>query len=71
MVWVAGVTFLVWFWLLRQYHAGELSSFTFLTPLMGVLAGHFFLGDRLDLGLILAVVLVLGGIVLVNRPAKG
>jgi drug/metabolite transporter (DMT)-like permease len=70
VVWVAGVTFLVWFWLLRQYHSGELSSFTFLTPLMGVLAGHFLLGDRLDLGLILAVALVLGGIVLVNRPAK-
>jgi len=70
VLWVAGVTFLIWFWLLRQYHAGELSSFTFLTPLMGVLAGHFMLGDRLDLGLVLAVALVLGGIILVNRPAK-
>ncbi|MFI4994666.1 MAG: DMT family transporter [Hyphomicrobiales bacterium] len=71
MVWIAGVTFLVWFWLLRQYHSGELSSFTFLTPLMGVLAGHFILGDSLDLGLVLAVALVLGGIILVNRPARG
>jgi drug/metabolite transporter (DMT)-like permease len=70
VVWVAGVTFLLWFWLLRQYHSGELSSFTFLTPLMGVLAGHFILGDRLDLGLILAVTLVLCGIFLVNRPTK-
>jgi drug/metabolite transporter (DMT)-like permease len=70
VVWIAGVTFLVWFWLLRQYHSGELSSFTFLTPLMGVLAGHFLLGDRLDFGLVLAVALVLGGIVLVNRPSK-
>jgi drug/metabolite transporter (DMT)-like permease len=70
VVWIAGVTFLVWFWLLRQYHSGELSSFTFLTPLMGVLAGHFVLGDRLDLGLILAVALVLCGIFLVNRPVR-
>lgn len=67
--WIAGVTFLVWFWLLRQYHAGELSAFTFLTPLVGVLAGHFLLGDALEAGLVLAVALVLGGIILVNRRA--
>jgi len=67
-VWVAGVTYLIWYWLLRQYHAGEMSAFTFVTPLMGVLAGHFLLGDALDAGLVLAVVLVLGGIILVNRP---
>jgi drug/metabolite transporter (DMT)-like permease len=70
MIWVAGFTYLVWFWLLRSYHSGEMSSFTFVTPLLGVLAGHFLLGDSLEPGLILAVALVLGGIVLVNRPAK-
>jgi drug/metabolite transporter (DMT)-like permease len=67
-IWVAGVTYLIWYWLLRQYHAGELSAFTFVTPLMGVLAGHFLLGDAMESGLILAVALVLGGIILVNRP---
>ena len=67
-IWVAGVTYLIWYWLLRQYHAGELSAFTFVTPLMGVLAGHFLLGDAMESGLVLAVALVLGGIILVNRP---
>ena len=42
--------------------------FTFVTPLMGVLAGHFLLGDAMESGLVLAVALVLGGIILVNRP---
>ena len=37
-------------------------------PLMGVLAGHFLLGDAMESGLVLAVALVLGGIILVNRP---
>ncbi|MFI5012168.1 MAG: DMT family transporter [Hyphomicrobiales bacterium] len=69
--WIAGVTFLAWFWLLRQYHSGELSAFTFLTPLLGVLAGHFLLGDTLEPGLLLAVALVLGGIILVNRRPPG
>ena len=67
-IWVAGFTYLVWYWLLRQYHAGEMSAFTFVTPLMGVLAGHFILGDPMDAGVIIAVALVLGGIILVNRP---
>ncbi len=67
-IWVAGVTYLIWYWLLRQYHAGEMSAFTFVTPLMGVLAGHFLLGDAMESGLVLAVALVLGGIILVNRP---
>ncbi|MBV9755078.1 MAG: DMT family transporter [Hyphomicrobiales bacterium] len=67
-VWVAGFTYLVWYWLLRQYHAGEMSAFTFVTPLIGVLAGHFLMGDPLDAGVAVAVALVLGGIVLVNRP---
>jgi drug/metabolite transporter (DMT)-like permease len=71
VVWIAGFTFLAWFWLLRQYHSGELSAFTFLTPLLGVLAGHFMLGDSLEPQLILAVILVLAGIFLVNRPARG
>ncbi|SEE56240.1 Permease of the drug/metabolite transporter (DMT) superfamily [Rhizobiales bacterium GAS188] len=70
MIWIAGFTYLVWFWLLRSYHSGEMSSFTFVTPLMGVLAGHFLLGDSMEPGLILAVALVLGGIALVNRPNK-
>jgi drug/metabolite transporter (DMT)-like permease len=68
MIWVAGFTYLVWYWLLARYHSGEMSAFTFVTPLMGVLAGHFLLGDAMEPGLILAVALVLGGIVLVNRP---
>jgi drug/metabolite transporter (DMT)-like permease len=68
-VWVAGFTYLVWYWLLRRYHSGEISAFTFVTPLIGVLAGYFLLGDALDAGLIVAVALVLGGIILVNRPS--
>jgi drug/metabolite transporter (DMT)-like permease len=67
-IWVAGFTFLAWFWLLRLYHSGEMSAFTFLTPVIGVLAGHFILGDRLDGGFLFAVVLVTAGIVLVNWP---
>ena len=67
-VWVAGITFLAWFWLVQRYSANRLSAFTFLTPLFGVLAGHLVLGEPLTPAFVIAVLLVAAGLVLVNRP---
>jgi drug/metabolite transporter (DMT)-like permease len=66
-VWVAFVTYLTWFWLLRHYPPSRLSSFTFLTPLMSVLAGGFFLNEPISPMLIVSLVLVGSGIYLVNK----
>lgn len=66
-VWVASVTYLAWFWLIRNYPPSRLASFTFLTPLFGVLAGGLLLSEPLTPLLLLALVLVGGGIYLVNR----
>lgn len=67
-VWVAGITFLAWFALILRYSASRLSAFTFLTPLFGVAAGYFALDEPVTPAFILAVALVIGGLVLVNRP---
>jgi mutator protein MutT len=69
-VWVAFITYLAWFWLVRNYPPSRLASFTFLTPLFGVLAGGLLLGETMTGGLLLALVLVGMGIYLVNRPFK-
>jgi len=66
---VVSVTFLVWFWLIRHYPAARLTSFTFLTPVFGVLFGGLLLGEPIGLRLPIALVLVALGIYLVNRPA--
>jgi drug/metabolite transporter (DMT)-like permease len=66
---VAFASFLAWFWLLRHYLASRLSAFSFLTPLFGVSFGVLILGDPLDPRFIAGALLVLGGIVLVNRKA--
>jgi len=66
-VWVVSVTFVVWFALVARYSANRLSAFTFLTPLFGVAAGHLMLGEPLTPAFAAAVVLVAGGLVLVNR----
>lgn len=68
-VWVAAITYLAWFWLICRYPASRLSSFTFLTPLMGVFAGGIFLDEPITPVLLLAMGLVGSGIYLVNRPA--
>lgn len=71
IVWVAFVTYLAWFWLVRHYPASRLASFTFLTPLFGVIAGGVLLHETITTMLLLALILVGAGIYLVNRPAPG
>ncbi len=65
---VVGATFSLWFALIVKFSANRLSAFTFLTPLFGVAAGHLVLGEPLTPAFALAVALVAGGLILVNRP---
>lgn len=68
-VWVVGITYAVWFAMIVRYSASRLSAFTFLTPLFGVAAGHVVLGDPITLAFAVAAILVVAGLVLVNRPS--
>ena len=65
---VAAASYLAWFWLISQYPATRLSSFSFLTPVMGVLAGALLLGETLTPAIYLALTLVGAGIWIANRP---
>jgi drug/metabolite transporter (DMT)-like permease len=67
---VAFVSYLAWFWLLTRYLAGRLLVFSFLTPLFGVGFGMALMGDRPSLHFFGAAAMVVGGIVLVNLPAR-
>jgi drug/metabolite transporter (DMT)-like permease len=67
-IWVVSVTFVVWFAFVVRYSASRLSVFTFLTPLFGVATGHLVLNEPLTPAFALAVALVAGGLLLVNRP---
>lgn len=68
--WVVGLTFLLWFSLIKTYSASKLAAFTFITPLFGVVGGYLILGDQLTPAFGLAALLVITGLVLVNRPAR-
>jgi drug/metabolite transporter (DMT)-like permease len=68
-IWVVGLTFLIWFGLVKAYSASKLSAFTFITPLFGVVASYFILHDTLTLTFGAAALLVIAGLYLVNRPS--
>ena len=67
---VVAFTYLVWFWLMRRYPASGLASFVFLTPAFAVLLGGLLLDEPLTWKIGLALILIAGGLIIVNRPAR-
>jgi drug/metabolite transporter (DMT)-like permease len=65
---VAFLSYLAWFRMMHQYPVSRLASFTFLTPLFGVILGGLLLRESLTLYLWAGLGLVAAGIYLVNRP---
>ncbi len=64
------LSYLAWMALLRQYPASSMQSFTFLTPVWGVLLGAVLLGEALTLVSLVGMAMVGLGLVLVNRPRR-
>ncbi len=67
---VVGVSYALWFRVLKRYAAAQLSAFTFVTPLVGVFAGWLVFGETVTPGFALAILLVLAGLALVNWPRR-
>jgi drug/metabolite transporter (DMT)-like permease len=67
---VSFASFLVWFWLLRQYQASSLGVFSFITPLFGVAFGVWLLHEPLEPSFLLGAALVLAGVVLVSLHGR-
>ncbi len=67
-IWVVGLTFLIWFALVRTYSASKLSAFSFITPLFGVVASYVIMHDTLTPIFGVAALAVMAGLYLVNRP---
>lgn len=69
-VFVVAFTYVLWFWLMRQYPASGLASFTFLSPAFGVLCGSLLLNEPLSMRIFAALFLIAVGLLIVNRPAR-
>lgn len=70
IVLVSGAAFLAWLWLLSIYPASGVASFSFLSPVFGIVLGHVILGESAGPALLGAGALVAAGLVLINRPAR-
>jgi branched-chain amino acid transport system permease protein len=62
--------FVTWMWLLSVYPTSTVASFSFLTPILSILLGHFLFGEVLSLTLLGAAALVSVGIILINQKAR-
>ncbi|MCF1709710.1 DMT family transporter [Tabrizicola sp. J26] len=59
--------FVAWLWVLSVYPASTVASFSFLTPIFGMLLGWILLGEPIGPGILGAAALVAVGIILINR----
>ncbi|MDO9503497.1 DMT family transporter [Falsiroseomonas sp.] len=64
---VAVASYIAWFWMVARHPASRLAPFLFLTPAFGVVFGAIFLAEPVTPGLLGALLLICGGIVIVNR----
>jgi drug/metabolite transporter (DMT)-like permease len=67
---VAVLSYLLWFWLIHHFPVTRLTAFTFMAPLFGVALSGLLLHEIIPLRLYLALILVVSGLYLVNRPAQ-
>lgn len=67
---LVSIGFLAWFWLMKIYPASGVASFSFLSPVVGVIFGWVLLGERVGWSLWASLGLVAVGIVLINRPPR-
>ena len=61
-------SYLMWMSLLTRYPASGMQSFTFLSPVWGVVAGVILLSESVSLLMALGMALIGLGLYLVNRP---
>ncbi|NLW05606.1 MAG: DMT family transporter [Pseudomonadaceae bacterium] len=66
---VAFLAFLLWFWLLTHYKASQLGILSFMTPVMGVLLGSWWLDEQIEINFIIGAGLIIAGLLLVNSHA--
>lgn len=68
---IVSAGFLLWLWLLSIYPAASVAAFSFLSPVFGVGLGWLLLGEHIGVGILLSLALVVAGLILINRPARG
>ena len=66
-IFVASFGYLLWAKLISIYRAGEVASFSFLSPVFAVILGWWLLGEHISPLIWIALALVAAGVFLINR----
>lgn len=64
---VASAAFLFWLWLMKIYPASSVASFSFLSPVFGVIFGWWLLSEDIGISIFGSLALVAVGLFLINR----
>ena len=64
------MNFVLWFGLLERYSATAMTSWLFLIPVFGVVAGAVVLHEPLTWRILAGAVLVVAGVLLTQRQAR-
>lgn len=67
---VAFISYLAWFTLLRYYQVSSLGTLILMTPVMGIAAGVYFLGETLYTDFIVGSLLILTGLIVTRLGRK-
>lgn len=70
IVFVVSGGFIFWLWLLSLYPAASVASFSFLSPVFGVLLGWLLLDEQVGPSILTSLVLVAVGLILINRKPR-
>ena len=65
------LAWLIWFGLIRAGEASRVAVYVFFVPLVSIVVGAIFLGERLTTSLLIGTVLIVTGIYVVNRSPTG
>jgi O-acetylserine/cysteine efflux transporter len=65
------LAWLIWFGLVRAGEASRVAVYVFFVPLVSIVIGAIFLGERLTTSLLIGTVLIVTGIHAVNRSPTG
>jgi drug/metabolite transporter (DMT)-like permease len=62
------IAYLCYLWLLKVRPAAQVSSYVYVNPVVAVLLGALFAGEKISLLQIVSLALILAGVLLVNTP---
>lgn len=67
---ISSVAFTIWYFILREYKASEISFLRLFIPFFGTFLSAIILDEDISISIILGVIFVIFGIIIINKSSK-